>query len=292
MSSPPGEQSSSSSKPTNNHKKIHYAPDELVVNYHDACIYGRDLALLEESPTAWLNDACLHFALTDLQTQQQQSSCSSNNKTTIIFLDPAVVAFLMHQCHDDDEYQDFIQGACQGLTHDRVQALVVPINDTFLTNHQHWAVPGLGSHWSLLVLIKSSSLSSSNIVNGYHFDSIGSSNHNLAVAQAVADKILRAAAANNNASSSSWQQQKHARVVVQACATPQQGNGYDCGVHVIAAAQAIAATTSGGDSSNDEARRAYETKLAQLLEKYDACWNLRQTLAARIRQLANAETTR
>ena len=37
-----------------------------LLNYHDVVVYPSDLALLE-SPTAWLNDTCIHFQLTRLQ---------------------------------------------------------------------------------------------------------------------------------------------------------------------------------------------------------------------------------
>ena len=45
--------------------------NKLLINYHDAVIYSSDLALLD-NPTAWLNDACIHFWLTHLQKQQPQ----------------------------------------------------------------------------------------------------------------------------------------------------------------------------------------------------------------------------
>lgn len=37
-----------------------------LLNYHDAVVRASDLALLD-SPTAWLNDACINFRLTRLQ---------------------------------------------------------------------------------------------------------------------------------------------------------------------------------------------------------------------------------
>ena len=46
--------------------------DDLLVNYHDAVIYPSDLALLD-SPTDWLNDACINFQMRRLQHTQEES---------------------------------------------------------------------------------------------------------------------------------------------------------------------------------------------------------------------------
>ena len=119
-----------------------FRPDDLVVNFHDACVYGRDLSLLD-SPCEWLNDACIHFALTDLQVSHDADARTKNQEAATIFLDPAVVAFLMHQCHDEDDFQDFARG-CRGFV--GITRLVIPINDTLTCTN--WAIPGKGSHWS------------------------------------------------------------------------------------------------------------------------------------------------
>lgn len=46
--------------------------DDLLVNYHDAVIYPSDLALLD-SPTDWLNDACINFHMRRLQHTQDET---------------------------------------------------------------------------------------------------------------------------------------------------------------------------------------------------------------------------
>ena len=43
--------------------------NNLLLNYHDAVIYKSDIALLD-SPTAWLNDACINFQLKRLEKTQ------------------------------------------------------------------------------------------------------------------------------------------------------------------------------------------------------------------------------
>lgn len=61
--------------------------EQMLVNYCDAVIYPSDLALLD-SPTAWLNDAIIHFQLTRLeQFHQDYTGGHSEN----LFLDPYVL---------------------------------------------------------------------------------------------------------------------------------------------------------------------------------------------------------
>ena len=61
-------------------------PDKLLLNYHDALIYESDLSILD-SPTAWLNDACINFQFTRLQ-HRQQGDGASDGRETDLFLDP------------------------------------------------------------------------------------------------------------------------------------------------------------------------------------------------------------
>eukprot|EP00977_Amphora_coffeiformis_P004917 scaffold1049_cov168-Amphora_coffeaeformis.AAC.11 len=246
-----------------------FGPDDLVVNFHDACVYGRDLALFE-SPCEWLNDACINFALTDLQVSHDADAKVKNQQATTLFLDPAVLAFLMHHCQDQDDFQDFVRG-CRGFV--GITRLVVPINDTLTS--QNWAIPGKGSHWSLL-LMERNSPGQDEEIRGFHFDSVtGSINHN--VAQAVADKIVYAAGG--------------ALVVtpprVQSCRTPTQRNCYDCGVHVIATAQIIVEVHSS--CVQDETPGSYESRLFdQITDGASFCLNLRKAMADRIRKLTDS----
>lgn len=234
---------------------------DLVVNFHDACIYGRDLALLE-SPTEWLNDACLHFALTDLQVSLDQVTQGDT-----LLLDPAVVAFLMHQCHDEDDFGDFCRG-CREFK--GIYRLVIPVNDTLTSSN--WAVPGKGTHWSLLVIERGGGENSN--IFGYHFDSVATSG-NLRVAQAVADKVVLASKGAFASYAPS----------VRLCRTPLQRNSYDCGVHVIAVAKAVVSleVSRSTDSPED-----YESTLTDLINAHDEpCLVIRSKLATRIRQLAS-----
>jgi sentrin-specific protease 8 len=222
-----------------------YADNELVINYNDAVIYGKDLGLLE-SNTAWLNDACIHYQLTRLQQTHDPTAKS------VLFLDPAVVSFLMHQVQDEDEMREFTAGYHH---FELTKRIFVPINDNM--GSRHWQTPGLGSHWSLLLMLlfpvpSSPSSPSSAAVKVtttplfLHFDSVTGSNQKSA--HAVATKLYQA-----------WEMtqiQQHAhpsvqrdleqtpvQVQVQQCPSPQQRNGYDCGMHVLANAQDLADCT-------------------------------------------------
>jgi sentrin-specific protease 8 len=202
-----------------------YGDNELVLNYDDAVIYGKDLGLLERH-AAWLNDACIHYQLTRLQQTHDPTAKS------ILFLDPAVVSFLMHQVEDDDEMRDFTAGYHH---FESTKRIFVPINDNM--GSQDWQTPGLGSHWSLLLVLLSpvSSAAEEGTTTPlfFHFDSVTGSNQK--AAHAVATKLYQA-----------WemaQVEQHpypAQVHVHKCASHQQRNGFDCGLHLLANAQGLA----------------------------------------------------
>ena len=83
-----------------------FDPNELIINYHDAVIYGRDLQLFDHR-TEWLNDSCIHFYFTYLQ-QQQRTHHLSERSCSILFMDPAAVSFWIHQCSDQEDINDFV----------------------------------------------------------------------------------------------------------------------------------------------------------------------------------------
>ena len=233
-----------------------YKPDELIVNYHDACIYGRDLALVESS-RAWLNDAVIHFYLSVLQhsqqpppSQQQAPSLPSTNNNNnnnqdaasdhTIFLDPSVISFLMHQCHDDEDLMEFAAGACGNFDAARHLRLVIPMNDHFGASANAWAIPGAGMHWSLLIMSYITKEDNATVSHAWHLDSHGG---NASAAKAVARKIHHARSLVRNDSSSTNQQSAMSTKIkppsVHECQVPQQQNGHDCGIHVLAAAEAL-----------------------------------------------------
>jgi len=235
-------------------KSREYGDDELVMNYHDACIYGRDLKLLESDSSSWLNDACIHYYLTRLQQQYPNKQ---------LFMDPSVVSFLMHQCEEDEELLDLWRGYDFACFH----RIFVPINDNMASSH--WTTPGLGTHWSLLVVMMEESVPSY-----YHFDSVPGGN--AYAAQAVAAKWQQLWQVATTTGQNDLGQAK-----VCECRAPRQTNGYDCAVHLLATAQALSS------SSSDDLEAVVDEQVGNgLREDPNFCANLRQFVADDIRQLA------
>ena len=189
-----------------------YTEGEMVLNFHDACLYGRDINILQD-PKAWLNADCIHFALVSLQ-----QNCSD-----VLFLDPSVVFCLVHQCEDDNELLDL------GRQFQNASMVALPVNDTLASGSQ-WQTPGLGSHWSLLLMKGDTP---------YHWDSV--SGRNSRAAQNVARKWQRLRKLFHPATITTA---THDYCPVVECPTPQQKNGFDCGLHALAAAKVLSTVLS------------------------------------------------
>jgi hypothetical protein len=50
-----------------------------LFNYHDAVIYPSDLGIID-SPSAWLNDALIHFQMTRLQYRRRRTGVTDEEK--------------------------------------------------------------------------------------------------------------------------------------------------------------------------------------------------------------------
>jgi sentrin-specific protease 8 len=189
-------------------------PNGLFLNYNDAVLYGSDMALLD-SPTAWLNDACIHFYQTVLAEQQEHQNSS------VTFMDPSVVTFLIHQC-DEEDLQDF-----SGSLDRESEMYVISINDGHVSSSTAWRRPGAGSHWSLLVILQGPVY--------LHFDSVNGGN--APAAQAVTRVFSNVLGHKRD-------------ILVTEVNTPQQRNGFDCGLHALGAAEVL---VGAGDlrSAND-----------------------------------------
>lgn len=191
--------------------------NRLLLNYNDAVMYESDLQLLE-CPTAWLNDACMHFGMRRLYEESKDKD--------VAFMDPAVLSFLMHQCEDEEDMEDFLRGNPGLLTRKRI---LCPINDGHAPS-RHWQ-RRTGTHWSLLII----ECNKDNTHAPYHWDSVSGSNRNTAHAVAARFASLF----------------RHGDSVrgVQECYTPQQSNGYDCGLCVLAEAHELASVECLRESS-------------------------------------------
>lgn len=291
--------------------------DRLIVNYNDACIYGRDLKLFR-SRNGWLNDACIHYQLARLQETYDP------NKKKCLLLDPAVVSFLMHQCEDDEELADFLNGYDDCFSSD--DAIVfLPIHDTMTANNASWNQTGQGAHWSLLVVDWSGSLlvesgdkndtcsdrgvssllpSSSSTrqeLKGYHFDSIPQSG-NAVAAMAVAAKMQtllsfsRRSSGGGGGGISTLSMPKTNAVPAAAtrtieCNVPSQCNGYDCGVNVLATAEAVLQILLQQQQQQQGEAKGYSLSLLAACEEHLAnlfsanssyCSDLRRRIAVDI----------
>lgn len=234
-----------------------YDDDQLVINYKDACIYGRDWKLFLDG--GWLNDACLHYQfqrLKDKEEQEEEHGFSSPGE--LLLMDPAVISCFVHQCETDEEGDDFASGY-HGFQSTR--RWLIPINNTMTQNNTRWNIPGeQGTHWSLLVLerlerhdgrLLESSSSCPLIIKGYHMDSVPQSG-NAVAANAVANKmqalLWRTLSTTIAATTATTMRSKHVRsppppppppLCLHECRVPRQHNGYDCGMHVLATAEAL-----------------------------------------------------
>lgn len=130
-----------------------FSLDELIVNFKDVCIYGRDLRLFEEDGE-WLNDTCIQYQFKRLEKYLSKTittkggRCRKNDD--VLMMDPAVVSFFMHQCDDDDEINDFAAGYNDFRF--PIRRVFIPINDNMKPSST-WQSSGLGTHWSLLLMI-------------------------------------------------------------------------------------------------------------------------------------------
>ncbi|KAL3658776.1 hypothetical protein V7S43_016145 [Phytophthora oleae] len=171
---------------------------QQVLNYHDVQLYDSDVALF--AGRHWLNDNAINFYL-----QYLTQTCAPSD---VLLMDPAVVSCLLHQCEDEDEYQDL----ARGLSLQGKKLCIIPVTDND-------SLGGDSSHWSLLLYQNS---------KFRHFDS--SSGHNQHAAQQIAESfelLLQAAGRHDGASGP----------VEEVQDAPQQRNGYDCGMYVLVLAE-------------------------------------------------------
>lgn len=270
-----------------------YKDNELVINYHDAVIYGSDLKLLLHR-TEWLNDTCIHFFFTFLE-QRQPNSKTKRYRT--YFMDPSVISFFMHQCVDDDDIDDFLQMFHE--THEdgnndddgnkkssRNRRMFIPVNDN-MANDANWQIPSSGNHWSLLVITwsygdennttsTSTSKSSSSVPNFWHFDSMSRSGNHRAASHIMEkfNKYLFSKSKSSLPYSSNHNDDNNVpappvpTLIEASC--PKQWNGYDCGVHVLVAVKLFseivddeevdASDDEGDDNDKNNNRKKNDTK--------------------------------
>lgn len=237
--------------------------NELYINYHDAVLYNADLDILR-SKNAWLNDSCIHY-----QMMRYQFDLHKVDGDSLLFMDPSVVSYFMHQCSSLEELLEFSNGlrlygfhrfqldtipASENSTCVK-QVLFLPINDTNAVANMSRFTSAVGNHWSLLVvvvlLVKLRKNHPRFIFQPlyFHFDSMMKS-PNFSTAVAVARKInlvlnLDATSINDSSSRNQSVEEKHSAVcthelLYRNCKTPQQINSWDCGIHMLCATNVLA----------------------------------------------------
>lgn len=240
-----------SSKSMEHYDGNDYKDSDLVLNFFDAVMYGSDLALLR-SRTGWLNDSCINFFLKWTQTR-----VSSEHGSNLQYMDPAVVSFFVHQCVEEDEIQEFVNG----LHLQPPCKLFIPLNDSMVESTA-WQTQG-GSHWSLLVVARQSE----SAVAFWHFDSIKNSG-NMAAAARIARKLSKHCFGDVSPA-------------VVGAETPPQSNGYDCGVHMIEAIHVFTETKAVDLQTHVEELRRY------VQNRPNFCHERRKALADQVFNLAN-----
>ena len=270
-----------------------FKDNELLINYHDAVIYGWELKLIERR-TEWLNDSCIHFYFTHLQ--QEHLAKKNATARSFLFMDPSVVSFWMHQCVDQDEIYDFCTSTrFPGRVDQSDGTIFIAVNDKMsrtssspFSFHDDWQVSGGGNHWSLLVIqVKGGTSTKKRKTTGesskpqsiefWHFDSVHNSG-NLRAAQDIASKLSEHVYPGASILTQSTEG------MVQQAKTPQQENGYDCGVHVLAAAKILSKSLFTNPSSDI---LDLEQSLRQEMgaNPQDFCSNLRREISSEIRRL-------
>lgn len=130
-------------------------------------------------------------------------------------------------------------------THQR-KSVFIPISDQFGASRATFTRPGGGNHWSLLLweintlyYEAKDGFSALVGVGFHHFDS--SSGFNESAAKAVANKLHKVMCASMS------KDDGVADVVeVLECQTPQQNNGYDCGVFALGFTDALSSSNDYG----------------------------------------------
>jgi len=205
----------------------------VVLDYGDILLRRGDVLSLMEGE--WLNDQVISFYFEYLKTSSKFS-----NLLGVELLHTSLVHLI--SCMPDQDQVDMILEPLALAQKDLVFAAVNDSEDT--------SQPDSGSHWSLLVCERTRGAFSF-----YHFDSMGDSNR--APALALAAKLRGHLGSGGSLESVSE--------------IPRQTNCHDCGVYVLAVAEAILKEREGshdvpccesfqrelsaGDGAEDLARR-------------------------------------
>jgi hypothetical protein len=250
---------------------------ESVLSYYDALLYKSDVALLED-PDEWLNDAVINYQLTRFQHNDDNifnlAASSESYKKETVFMDPAVLSFLMHQLssssddvnQDEQDEEEETNEARQALQANNImtppkppseddvfaenvqrrssrknkynckikQLVFFPINDSH-ANPGYVGSPTMAIGAHWSLLVMV--IFEPYSLSFYHFDSSYHMNETAALAVA---KKMAATLLNDSISSSTGSTISRAELDFHRCATPVQENENDCGVYCLAIVEILA----------------------------------------------------
>lgn len=175
--------------------------DEKILSYNDVVLRRSDLGIL--GGPNFLNDRIIEFYLSYLHSQYPSPD---------ILLVPPSISFWITNCPDAESLAEFVKP----LNLPKKKMVIFPVNDNIdLTEAEG------GNHWSLLAFERDANLY-------VHHDSFGGYNtrHAKRLYEAVAPHMESSSTASCGR-------------FVEYSSTPQQKNGYDCGLYVLAIARAI-----------------------------------------------------
>ncbi|KNC96532.1 uncharacterized protein SPPG_08120 [Spizellomyces punctatus DAOM BR117] len=163
-----------------------------ILEWHDIILYPEDVALLDDGQ--WLNDAIISFHYEWMERELFK------NDPAVLFMRPTMVALVSQSA----EPVDALKGVLPPNLNERA-FVWMPINDGS-------GLKGGGSHWSLLVWHAGGN-------TFYYFDSLKGAN--VEFARQTAERITPL-----------LKQEGQTAPGFEIVNTPQQTNGYDCGIYV------------------------------------------------------------
>ncbi|XP_056682343.1 NEDD8-specific protease 1 isoform X1 [Spinacia oleracea] len=186
--------------------------DDMILSYSDVVLRRSDLDIL--SGPHFLNDRIIEFYLSYI------SSCYPSDN---ILLVPPSIAFWLQNCSDEESYKAFVEP----LNLAAKDLVIFPVN-----NNDDVTKAEAGSHWSLLVFYRTSNMF-------VHHDSCRGLN--LACSQKLYTSVVKFV---GNLDSDVKFMEDHS--------SPQQQNGYDCGLFVIVIATVICSWYTSSDCVDGE----------------------------------------
>lgn len=173
--------------------------DEIILSYNDVVLRRSDLSIL--SGPHFLNDRIIEFYFSYLPLIYPSSD---------IYLVPPSIAFWLQNCTDEETLKDFVEP----LNLPAKTLVIFAVN-----NNDDVTAAEAGTHWSLLVFYRFANIF-------VHHDSLRGSN--CAYSRTLYESVARYMGNSDS----------HIPYLEHEL-SPQQQNGYDCGLFLIAIAEVI-----------------------------------------------------